>query len=90
MCDKEIKDIANIFNPILQGWNNYYGKFYANGMYSIWKHMNWYLTRWTMKKYKKLARHKRNARYALGKLARENPMVLIHWKLGYLPSIGSV
>lgn len=88
MCDKEIKDTANMFNPILQGWNNYYGKFYANGMYSIWKHMNWYLTRWTMKKYKKLARHKRNARYALEKLARENPMVLVHWKLGYLPLIG--
>ena len=88
MCDKEIKDIANIFNPILQGWNNYYGKFYANGMYSICKHMNCYLTRWTMKKYKKLARHKRNARYVLGKLARENLMVLVHWKLRYLPSIG--
>lgn len=88
MCDKEIEDIANMFNPVLRGWHNYYSKFYSSEMYAIWKHMNWYLSRWMMRKYKKLARHKRKARYTLGELARENPNVLMHWKLGYLPSIG--
>ncbi len=88
MCDKDLKDISNMFNPVLRGWHNYYSQFYASEMYAIWKHMNWYLSRWLMRKHKKLARHKRRARYMLGKLARENPNIFIHWKLGYLPSIG--
>ncbi|MFJ2456871.1 group II intron maturase-specific domain-containing protein [Pseudomonas protegens] len=39
-------------NPILRGWQQYYGRFHGSAMSVIWKHMNDYLVRWMMRKYK--------------------------------------
>ena len=33
MSDKSIKDLANIFNPVIRGWINYYGQFYKSALY---------------------------------------------------------
>jgi retron-type reverse transcriptase len=46
--DKGLKDLSNMFNPILKGWMNYYGRFYASAMRPVWKHMNGFLERWLM------------------------------------------
>ena len=88
MCNREISDLSAIFNPILQGWQQYYGRFHGSAMSAIWQHMNAYLIRWMRRKYKNLARHKRRARYALGRLARDFPNAFVHWKMGCLPSVG--
>ena len=68
MCDRELGDLAAMFNPILKGWQQYYGRFHGSAMSVIWKHMNDYLVRWMMRKYKTLARHKTRARHASGGL----------------------
>ena len=86
--DKELSDLSAMFNAVLQGWLNYYGRFRVSAMSAVWKHMNDYLTRWLGRKYKHLARHKTLARHALGKLARESPNAFVHWKLGYIPTTG--
>ncbi|MFC3902915.1 hypothetical protein LIS44_00860 [Acinetobacter haemolyticus] len=88
MCNRELSDLSAIFNPILQGWQQYYGRFHGSAMSAIWQHMNAYLIRWMRRKYKNLARHKRRARYALGRLARDFPNAFVHWKMGCLPSVG--
>ena len=31
-CDKSLSDLSNMFNPVLRGWANYYGRFYAIGV----------------------------------------------------------
>lgn len=82
--DKELKDLSLMFNAVLRGWQNYYGRFYGSAMSAIWRHLNIYLTRWMMRKYKHLARHKRRAKEALGKLAQTCPDAFIHWQLGYI------
>ncbi|MFH1702448.1 MAG: group II intron reverse transcriptase/maturase [Nitrospirota bacterium] len=87
-CDKEIEDLSKMFNPVLRGWQGYYGRYYASGMSAIWKHVNEYLVRWLMRKYKQLARHQARARHALGRLAQANPNKFIHWKLGCMPTTG--
>ena len=38
--DKELTDISNMYNPIIRGWVNYYGKFYKSEMYKVLRHMN--------------------------------------------------
>lgn len=86
-CEKDIFDLSNMFNPILRGWHNYYSRFYESEMFVIWKHVNMYLTRWLMRKYKHLAKHQRRARKKLGELSRAHSNLFIHWKLGYLPAI---
>jgi RNA-directed DNA polymerase len=67
-CDRELPELAAMFNPILRGWQQYYGRFYGSAMSVIWEHMNDYLVRWMMRKYKSLASHKTRARHALGRL----------------------
>jgi len=86
--DKELVDLSAMFNPILRGWMNYYGRFYASAMSPVWKHMNGFLVRWLMRKYKGLAWHKRRARRALGCLAETWPEAFAHWKAGYAPMAG--
>lgn len=87
-CDKELTDLSAMFNAVLRGWQGYYGRFYGSAMSAIWKHMNDYLTRWMMRKYKHLARHKTRARQSLGRLAQSSPNAFVHWKLGYIPTAG--
>src|SRR5690625_5708783 len=33
-AEKDLTDLANMFNSVIQGWINYYGKFYKSEMYS--------------------------------------------------------
>jgi len=86
--NKELVDLSAMFNPILRGWMNYYGRFYASAMSPVWKHMNGFLVRWLMRKHKSLAWHKLRARRTLGCLAVAWPEAFTHWKAGYAPMAG--
>jgi RNA-directed DNA polymerase len=86
--DKELSELSAIFNPVLRGWMNYYGRFYASAMAPVWRHMNGFLVRWLMRKYKSLAQHKRRAGKYLGCLAGKWPEAFVHWKAGYSPVAG--
>ncbi len=87
-CDKSLSDLSSMFNPILRGWYQYYGKFHSSAMNALWKHLNGYLTRWLMRKYKRLARHKTRAWQALKRLAIMYPNAFVHWNLGFVPKAG--
>ena len=83
--DKSLIDLAQMFNPILKGWFNYYGRFYPSALSRIWRNFNWYLVQWVRRKYKRFARHKRQARSYVNALAQANSNLFVHWKLGVLP-----
>jgi len=80
MSDKSIEDISRIFNPVLRGWLNYYGRFYKSALYPIFDQLNCALKRWAMRKYKKLRGRQRRARYWLGRIACREPMLFAHWR----------
>jgi len=80
--DKTLEDLSHMFDSILRGWVNYYGLFHKSEMYCVLKHMNLALIRWAQSKYKKLARRKRRANDWLGKIARMNANLFIHWQMG--------
>jgi RNA-directed DNA polymerase len=86
--DKSLKDISCMFNPVLRGWINYYGKYYKSELYCVFRHFNRTLVRWAMRKYKKLQGHKRRAEYRLGKIAQKQPGLFYHWQIGLKPSTG--
>ncbi len=77
--------IAKVINPKLQGWLNYYGKFYKTAMYPLFKRINQRLSRWFMQKYKKLRYHKRRAWQRLGRFASQHPELFAHWRYGLRP-----
>jgi len=86
--DKSLEDISHMFNPILRGWINYYGKYYKTELYCVFRHFNRTLTRWAMRKYKKLRGRKRRAEYRLGKIAMKQPNLFYHWQIGLKPATG--
>ena len=86
--DKALIDISRMFNPVLRGWLNYYGRFYKSAMYSVLRHMNRALILWARRKYKKLSRHQRRAEHWLGKIAKRDPRLFVHWQMGILPAAG--
>ena len=86
--DKTLEDISRMFNPVLRGWINYYGRFYKSALYPVFKHMNRALIHWARRKYKRLSRHRRRAEYWLGRIAKREPQLFVHWQMGILPTAG--
>jgi RNA-directed DNA polymerase len=79
--DKTLDDLAAMFNPIIRGWINYYGRFYRSMLYPLLRHINWGLVRWAMRKFKGLHGHKRRAYRWLAGVARRQPDLFAHWRL---------
>jgi RNA-directed DNA polymerase len=79
--DKTLGDLSRMFNPIIRGWMNYYGKLYKSELYSVAKIANRTLSRWAMRKYKKLKRHKRRAQQWIAKIAKREPTLFAHWQI---------
>lgn len=86
--DKSLEDISRMFNPVIRGWINYYGRFYKTALYSVLRHMNRALVHWARRKYKRLTIHRRRAEYWLGRIARREPQLFSHWRMGILPAVG--
>ena len=79
--DKTLDDLAAMFNPIIRGWINYYGRFYRSGLYPLLRHINWGLVRWAMRKFKGLHGHQHRAQRWLVGVARRQPDLFAHWRL---------
>ena len=83
--DKTLTDLARMFNIVLQGWINYYGRFYKSMLYPVFRHLNEILVRWAMRKYKRLRRRPARARRFLAAVARRQPNLFAHWRWGVRP-----
>ncbi len=49
-----IEAVAKELNPVLQGWINYYGKFYKTKLKDFMRGINAKLANWAIRKYKKI------------------------------------
>ncbi len=83
--DKSLQDLALMFNVIVQGWINYYGRFYRSELYPSLRPLNDYLVRWALGKYKRLRRRPARARRWLASVARRDPNLFAHWRIGLRP-----
>jgi RNA-directed DNA polymerase len=83
--DKTLTDLARMFNAVIQGWINYYGRFYKSMLYPVFRHLNDTLVRWAMRKYKRLRRHTGRARRFIADVARRQPGLFAHWRFGVRP-----
>ncbi|BBI17253.1 group II intron maturase-specific domain-containing protein [Neochlamydia sp. S13] len=82
--DLELKDIARMYNPVIRGWLEYYGKYRPAALYQICRHFNKSLITWAMRKYKRLAGHKTRAITFMEKMVRKDPGLFVHWKRGMI------
>ena len=83
--DKSLGDLALMFNSVVQGWINYYGRFYRSRLLYFLRGLNRHLMRWACRKYKRLKRRERRAMAWLAEIARRSPHLFAHWRLGARP-----
>ena len=65
--DKDLQDIANMFNRQIQGWINYYTHFYKSEIYDVLRYINGCLVKWVRRRYKK-RNARRKAEHWLGEI----------------------
>jgi RNA-directed DNA polymerase len=80
-----LTDLARTINGIVQGWINYYGRFYRSELVRLLKRINEYLVRWARWKYKRLRRYPAKARRFLAAVYRREPGLFAHWRFGARP-----
>lgn len=85
--DKTLEDLANMFNAKLQGYINYYSKFYKSAMYPLFQRLNERLAHWVERKFKRCRRHFTRARRMLGSMCKQKPALFAHWRFGITPPI---
>ncbi|HRE83548.1 MAG TPA: reverse transcriptase domain-containing protein, partial [Opitutaceae bacterium] len=80
--DKSLEDLANMFNPKIRGWMQYYGIVYRSRLYRVFKSLDEVLVRWAQRKYKRLRDHHTRAAHWLQKVAKRDPQLWAHWSVG--------
>lgn len=81
-----LKKLAELMNPIIRGWMNYFMRYHAS---EAWKtginYVNQTLVRWIKRTFKKAARSYIKAQKLLVRWANSVPELFYHWKMGYMP-----
>jgi RNA-directed DNA polymerase len=80
--DKAIEDLSGMFNPIIRGWLQYYGRYYRSALYPIMRELDRDLAFWAKRKYKKLRHHLRRATHWIDSISRRSPELFAHWQMG--------
>ena len=80
--DKSIEDLSRMFNPIIRGWVQYYGRYYRSMLYPVFRQLDRSLAKWAGRKYRKLTRHRRRAAHWITRISRREPGLFAHWQIG--------
>jgi RNA-directed DNA polymerase len=86
--NQRLEDLARVVNPVVRGWLNYYGRYYRSKCVQILRHLNEALAAWVRRKYTRLRRRERASVHWLGRIARRDPGLFVHWQLGVQPEAG--
>jgi RNA-directed DNA polymerase len=76
-----VQDLAQVLNPVIRGWIQYYGVFNRAALVPLLRHLDWHLVKWVKTKYRKRGGSWRRARRWLGQVARHQPALFAHWRL---------
>lgn len=79
-----LDELANMVNPALRGWMQYYGRFRPSELGSAFRNINLSLRLWVMRKYKRFKRRPRAAMAWLGRIAQIKPVLFAHWEIASL------
>jgi len=85
---QRLEDLARLVNPVVRGWLNYYGRFYRSRCVQVLRHLDEALAAWVRRKFKRFRRRERASVHWLGRVARRQPDLFVHWQLGGRPAAG--
>lgn len=83
-----IQRFAEIINPIIRGWMNYFTVFNAKEAQKEAYSLNKTLVQCLLRKYKKIGKSKKKAWRLLTQLAQLTPDLFYHWQMGIIPAMG--
>jgi RNA-directed DNA polymerase len=87
--NQSLEDLAQLINPVVRGWMNYYGRYYRSKCVQVLRHVNLALAAWARRKYRRFKRRERESLHWLGRIARRDPNLFVLWRLGIRPEAGS-
>lgn len=86
MVHLPISKIAQILQPKIRGWINYYGKFRKSAMQGVFRMLNFRLSHWVRNKYRRFRkRHWYHSYKYLWTLSQDYPTMFVHWTHGFKP-----
>lgn len=77
-----------LVNPYVQGWLNYYGRYYRSECILVLRYLNVALASWVRRKFKGYRNRERASMYKLGRIARRDRGLFVLWRNGVLPEAG--
>jgi group II intron reverse transcriptase/maturase len=80
----DLSRIAQVLNPIIRGWINYFGKFKMPKLSRIFMILNERLVRWAVNKFRRFRHSFAKAGRWLRNLAVCYPGLFVHWQYGFL------
>jgi group II intron reverse transcriptase/maturase len=83
--NQSLEAIAELANPSLRGWLNYYGRYSRSKCVSVLQYFNRTLTTWAGKKYKGLKGRSGAAWHWLAGIAKQNKKLFVLWESGVQP-----
>jgi RNA-directed DNA polymerase len=78
-----IQGIANLLNPKIRGWIQYYGKISKRSLKPVFYYLHQRIIRWILNKYKSFKGSKVKAIAWLRAIGKSYPNLFYHWELGY-------
>ena len=79
--DKSLDDLARMFNKVVQGWINYYGRFYPSELVPLLRRINDVSRAMGQTEVQTAARPYQRAKRWLARVARREPTLFAHWRL---------
>jgi len=76
-----LSDLAQMMNPHVRGWINYYGAYTRSALHSLARRLERRLVAWAMRKYKRLRRSRTRAERFIADIKQREPTLFAHWQL---------
>jgi len=80
--DKRIEDLSRMFNPIIRGWLQYYGRFSPVGALSADAATGSIVGPVGRPEVQEAAQHLRRRRIGFARISRRDPKLWAHWQMG--------
>ena len=78
-----LQDLANMLNPKIRGWINYYGRISRKSLKPVFYYLHHRMIKWILNKYKRFKGSKVKAVAWLRRITYSYPNLFYHWSLGY-------
>lgn len=83
-----IEGLAELINPVVRGWYNYFSRYSTSIAKGILTYLNISIARWIKGKYKSIKESTYKAMKLLIRISLSTPKLFYHWQIGLLPTIG--